>query len=297
MDSIKITEGRLEMKQIVDDVYEVLKNPPEISDEWTQELGIRMAMVLKNALRPHEVSYKPRMSSMGRGDRYIYYSTRPTPKEELGGDTLLKFAYGHLIEELLLGLVKLAGHTVSNEQEELDLHGIKGHLDALIDGELIDVKSASSYSFAKFKDGRLYEEGSDPFGYIEQLNAYAQAGGYKPAGWLVMDKQLGKLCFAKAQSFREPDMAQRAIEINAIADSDIVPDRCDTDKPFQKAGNRILKPVCSYCQFKQTCWADCNGGHGLRVFAYSDGPKYLTHVAKLPKPPEITRTAFGGSDE
>jgi hypothetical protein len=40
-------------------------------------------------------------------------------------------------------------------------------MDCIIDGEVVDVKTASGYGFRKFKDGTLPEE--DTFGYMAQL--------------------------------------------------------------------------------------------------------------------------------
>ena len=39
---------------------------------------------------------------------------------------------------------------------------------------------------------------------------------------------------------------------------------------------------CAYCGFKIECWKDANGGKGLRKFKYSNGSRFLTHVAKRP---------------
>jgi hypothetical protein len=67
----------------------------------------------------------------------------------------IKFMYGHMIEEMLLFFTRMAGHTVEGEQKQCTVEGVRGHMDARIDGRLIDVKSTSSYGFKKFKDGTL----------------------------------------------------------------------------------------------------------------------------------------------
>jgi len=270
------------MKNLVNDIYDTLKSPPQVSDEWCDNFGKNIASIMKQRLQPRVESYKPRMSSLGRGDRYIWYSTRYTPKEELSGATLLKFLYGDVIEELLLALVKLSGHEVTHEQEELELHGIKGHIDCLIDGKLFDVKSASAFSFKKFKDRQLHEKGKDPFGYYAQLAAYSQAGNYEPYGWLVMDKQMGTLCVSESISFAMPDMSARALEVNAIVEKNKEPSHCHEPVEDGKSGNMKLAVQCSYCQFKEHCYRDSNNGTGLRTFLYSNGPRFLTTVAKEP---------------
>jgi len=54
-----------------------------------------------------------------------------------------------------------------------------------------------------------------------------------------------------------------------------------------KSGNRQLCTACRYCSFKYTCWADSNGGGGLRKFNYNNGIVYLTEVHLEPKVEEI----------
>ena len=83
-----------------------------------------------------------------------------------------------MIEELALTVAMAAGHDVKGQQGKLNVHGIKGHRDAVIDGMTVDVKSASPYAFKKFKDGTLRDD--DPFGYISQLSSYVYAGKDDP---------------------------------------------------------------------------------------------------------------------
>ena len=114
-----------------------------------------------------------------------------TDSEKMTPSTLLKFMYGHIIEEMLLFLVKASGHKVTDEQKRCEVAGVIGHMDGRIDGTLMDVKSTSSYSFKKFKDGSLVD--NDSFGYIDQLKAYAKSEGDTKIAWLAMDKQNGHL--------------------------------------------------------------------------------------------------------
>ena len=45
--------------------------------------------------------------------------------------------------------------------------------------------------------------------------------------------------------------------------------------------NKKLGMVCSYCEYKQSCWEN------LRTFIYSYGPEYLVEVNTEPKVPEV----------
>jgi len=275
------------MYDVVKDIYALFDEEHlEVSDEWCEQLGNNIAKMLKGRLQEQQREYKLRMSSLGQGDRKLWYSVREsTPKESLRPETRIKFLYGDIIEEVYIALIRLAGHEVSKEQEEVELHGIKGHIDCLVDGKLVDIKSAASFSFNKFKDETLYS--NDPFGYYAQLSAYSEAGDFEPAGWLVMDKQLGKLCFSKAMQAHLPDMGARAAFVKEMVKRDSEPEPCALPVADGKGGNMKLATTCSYCDFKKHCWRNSNGGQGLRTFIYSTGPRYLTEVRSLPKVQEL----------
>jgi len=280
------------MQEVIKDIEALFDDGVVPSDEWCEDLGHNIASMLKERLAERQDDKNLRMSSLGRGNRYLWYTTRDIKKEKLTASTRIKFLYGDIIELLFISLIRLSGHEVANEQMEVELNGIKGHIDCTVDGELVDIKSASSFSYIKFKDGKLSGEGNDPFGYYAQLSAYAEASGFKPAGWLVMDKQLGKLCFSKAQEWAMPDMMERSETVKEVVAQSQEPSPCAEPVAAGKSGNRKLPVTCSYCQFKEHCWRNTNQGHGLRVFAYASSIEFLTHVERLPKVPEITTKYF-----
>jgi hypothetical protein len=227
------------------------------------------------------------MSNIGKGARQLWYSKKYGSEEELKGPTLLKFIMGDIIEELLLFLAELSGHSVSHRQDEVSVNGVKGHIDAEIDHVTVDVKSASAHAFKKFATGTLVE--NDPFGYIEQISGYSKARGTDGA-FLAMDKQSGHLTYLK---FSKEDLAAFDVEgriehLKQALDSPVEPERCYPDEKDGESGNRKLGVNCSYCAHKTRCWADANGGMGLRTFLYSSGPVYLTHVAREPKVKEVS---------
>ena len=255
-----------------------------------RELADRFARTLTETvvqrLEPHSDSRKPtlRMSNLGRGDRQLWYELNSDqPSEEFSGHTLLKFLLGDIVESVLLFLAEASGHKVERQQEEVVLDGIVGHIDAVIDGVVVDVKSASTYSFKKFKEGTLAD--NDAFGYYEQLAGYAEALDLKEGAWLAMDKQNGTLALLKMSTEEIEDLKikDRISHIKEVVGSPEEPERCYEDVPHGQSGNRTLAVNCSYCPFKMHCWRDANNGVGLRTFLYSDGPKYMTHVEKEPK--------------
>lgn len=222
------------------------------------------------------------MSNIGKGARQLWYSKHYESDEKFEGHTLLKFIIGDITEYLVLFLASLSGHNVTELQAEVNLDGIKGHIDADIDGVTVDVKSASSHAFRKFSDGSLAE--NDPFGYIEQIAGYSKARDTSGA-FLAMDKQSGHLAYLPftKEELEVFDVKSRIEYIKQAIESPTEPERCYPEEPEGASGNMKLGVNCSYCSFKDRCWSDSNNGLGLRTFLYASGPKFLTKVMKEPQ--------------
>lgn len=228
------------------------------------------------------------MSNIGKGARQLWYDRRFNKDEDLPPAAIFKFIYGDLIESLLLFLARVSGHNVTSRQAEVDVDGVKGHIDADIDGVTVDAKSASPHSFRKFADRSLIE--NDPFGYIEQLAGYCEARDTDGA-FLAADKQNGHITYLaidKDDLKKAVNVKERIAFVKSAIESDSEPERCYSDEEEGASGNRALGINCSYCSHKFRCWADSNNGLGLRTFLYSGGPKYLTRVVREPKVRETT---------
>lgn len=229
-----------------------------------------------------------RMSNIGKGARQLWYDKRYGKEENLPPATIFKFIYGDLIESLLLFLAKLSGHRVTARQAEVDVDGVKGHIDADIDGVTVDAKSASVYAFRKFANATLAQD--DSFGYIEQLAGYCDARDTDGA-FLAADKQNGHIAylpFSKEELKAAVNVKERIAYLKTAVEQEEPPERCYPDVPQGESGNRKLGVNCSYCSHKGRCWADSNGGMGLRTFLYSGGPEFLTKVTREPKVREVT---------
>lgn len=233
-----------------------------------------------------------RMSSIGQPcERKLWYSVnQPDDAEPLRTSNKMKFLFGDIFEDLLLALAVAAGHDVQGHQDTMEIQGIKGHRDAVIDGVTVDVKSASTYSFQKFKDHNL--EFDDPFGYLVQLSSYVYAAKDDPlvtdkegGAFLAIDKQHGHLCL-DYYNFKETghldDVEDLFDHRKSVAHSKTPPHRGFVTEPDGKSGNRKLGTNCSYCDYKKQCFPD------LRTFLYSSGPRFLTEVVKIPNVPEVT---------
>jgi hypothetical protein len=190
------------------------------------------------------------------------------------GAAYVKFLIGHVTEAVVLFLARLAGHKVEREQEEVDVHGVKGHIDAIIDDELVDVKSASPASFKKFEAGLTPEK--DGFGYLGQIASYGHATEKKRGHFLAVEKVLGKL-HLDSHELPERDYEQEVKDVRAVLDDNEPPPRGFEDEKYGESGNRALGMVCSYCEFRETCWP------GLQTYKYARGPVFFTKLVREPR--------------
>ena len=271
---------------LIEDVKKVLVEPHKFSDNAVSEFAESLAKTVINRINPDKRGGSLRLSNLGKScDRELYYDVNaPELGEDLPFEARMKFLFGDILEELLIFLAKEAGHTVTGQQDQLDLNGIKGHRDAVIDGMQVDVKSASSISYKKFKDGLTPEQ--DSFGYLTQQNNYLEASQDDPLltikdkfAFFVIDKQLGHIHLdiheKSKQNYRALAEQRKEMVLGPL------PDRGFSSEEDGKSGNRKLGTKCSYCSYKKECWPM------LRTFLYSNGPRYLTRVERLPDVPEV----------
>ena len=237
-----------------------------------------------------------RMSNIGeKCMRKLWYrANQPDTQAPVPGFTRLKFITGDIKEEIILSLAEQSGHEVLARGEEVTFEGVKGHVDAIIDGVVVDVKSANSRSMEKFRRNSLGR--IDPFGYLDQIGLYSKALEGDPrvritgeVAFLAADKELGHVVLDKYRTPQKPwaDIIKR---IKASMDSPEPPRRAYMDEPDGKSGNRQLCMECRYCDYKDECWKDANKGQGLRKYIYASGPKWLTRVMKDPNVQESFKT-------
>jgi len=277
---------------IVEDIYTSLEplsrnKPLDISDEEIERTGENIKEALRQWAKPSErnASFTIRMSNLGRPSRQLWFEKRDANKTALESSTLIRFLYGHILEEVVLMLARLSGHDVTDEQKEVNVDGIKGHIDCKIDGEIIDVKTASRMSFNKFKSGGVAED--DPFGYIAQLTSYEEAEGTEEGGFLVISKDTGELCLYRPESLDKPNIKSRIKKLKTALSLDKPPPLCYAPVKEGKKGNMKLPRQCSYCNYKFECHKDSNDGKGLRIFNYAKGPVYFTKVVAAPRVEEV----------
>lgn len=267
---------------LIKDIYRYLESYTVVTPEQSAELALFLSQVICEKLSAYR---KPAlsMSCIGHPVRKLKleleHPIKPTGKQRL------RFLYGDILETLLLWLAKQAGHTVESQQDTVEVDGVKGHIDAIVDGVLVDAKSCSPQSYKKFASGTL--PSCDPFGYLAQISGYKEYLKKERASFLAIDKVSGDLClYTPDAEYELPDphkVIENAREAIATKDFTKLPP-CEQPVPAGKSGNMKLSTGCKYCSFRGKCWP------GLRVFQYKTGPEYFTKVVKEPsdKIKEIT---------
>lgn len=275
------------LETLPDDIYALFNpdNTHECNEEYLEDLCSNLKELLRARLRRQETARTPlRFSSLGKPDRQLWYEAHPIEggKEPMTPKTYFKFLYGDVIEQLVLYLTKEAGHSVEQEQGEVEVDGVFGHIDAIIDGVVVDVKSASPYGYQKFKTRSVEQD--DPFGYVAQLAGYSNV--LTPgiaAAWVAMDKVSGDICVSplSATTIRHYPPEEQIKHQKEIISLEEPPKRCHEPIADGKSGNYKLPSACSYCAHKFRCHPN------LRTFLYSNGPRFLTQVSRVPDVPEV----------
>jgi hypothetical protein len=256
-----------------------------LAEQFGREVGLRLHEQFGERKGPPTL----RLSQMGpRCPRALWYSIHhPEMAEKMPPWAEVKFAYGHILEALAITLAKAAGHEVTGEQDAVEVDGVVGHRDCVIDGCIVDVKSASSLSFAKFKDGSIRD--NDPFGYLDQLDGYLVGSLSDPlvrvkdkAYLLAIDKTLGHMCLYE-HKLREEHIRNRIRTYKEIVARKEPPACGCSTVPDGKSGNMRLDTRASYNIFKYCCFPN------LRTFLYANGPVYLTKVVRKPDVSEVDK--------
>ena len=272
------------IQQLIPDIYNLVKNRNGwFSEDLSRSFSLEVAQKLSGQFNRPEQPARLRLSAMGqRCPKALWHSIHtPELAEAFSAPNLIKFSHGHIIEAEAIMLAKAAGHLVTGEQDELDVLGVKGHRDCVIDGHIVDVKSCNSRTFANFENGDPVE--INRFGYLDQLDGYMVGSAdddlvfHKDVAYLFgVDLTLGKMVLYE-HHLRRDHILSRVAYNKAIAALDAPPAcTCETI-PDGESGNIALGVNASYSAFKRVCFP------GLRTFIYSGGPRYFTRVVKVPK--------------
>lgn len=275
---------------IVEDIYRVVEGKGGWDATVTEFFSSSLSSIAEARFSQEQIP-RDYLSLSGIGspcDRRLWYKINQTESSEpLTAEALGTFFYGDLLEALVLSLAKAAGHSVEGMQDKVEVFGIPGSRDAVIDGVTVDVKSASKYGFEKFRKHNLRED--DPFGYISQLSSYVYAGKDDPlvknkteGAFLVVQKDRFKLCLDRYDFTEEIAKKEEEIErVKKLVAGSIPEDRIPPVPQSKTSENTVLSTTCGYCDFRKVCWPEA------RTFLYSTGPVFMVDVVNEPRVTEL----------
>jgi hypothetical protein len=272
-----------------DDIYSILNTEGWYNDKLAKQLDEEIQRRLVPVLGVSERTPSIRLSGLRETcpKAYWYSIHRPDLREPLPPWARFKYTYGHIIEALAVILARAAGHTVEGEQDVLEVDGIKGHRDAVVDGCIVDFKSCSSRQMEKFTRKTIQQ--TDDFGYLLQLDGYISGSQRDPlvlvkdkAFIFAIDKTLGHMELYEHE-YRPSKAEQRICSLKGIVGQSVPPDCTCELRPIGASGNTGLGTIAGYSSFKHCCFPN------LRTFLYASGPVYLTHVERKPDVPEIDK--------
>ena len=239
---------------VVQDVYSVMKHQTEHTPELekiTQKVGEEVAGALLEALTVRQPKGGLRMSGIGKCERAQWYNYHGYEAEEIEGEVYLTFLTGHVMEAVLLGIIQASGHEVTGQQKRHTVEGVSGSQDCYIDGELVDVKTASAWSY----DNKFKEDGinGDTFGYIKQLSGYGKTEGRDTGYFLAFNKNKSTLKLCKQEL--ETDVDQHIIQLKEKMEMDEPPMRLANATKLDKRENKQqLCMDCAFCGHKENCF-------------------------------------------
>ena len=107
----------MQLYNLVPNIYDELETlsdgkPLPLTEEEIDRTiaGMREALVSWATPRQRDSNFTVRMSNVGKPSRQLWYEKRdPRGRGGIDGPTQIKFLYGHLLEEIVLMLVRMAG--------------------------------------------------------------------------------------------------------------------------------------------------------------------------------------------
>ena len=275
---------------LLEDINSVFTNPThKVNPDNLKKLTESLSRVVTEQLEKsgQKKDTKLRMSNLGLPDRKLYLDIKhPVPEGQTTAQEEMRFLYGGVIEQLLIFLIREAGHYVTHEQLEVIVDGVVGHIDFAVDNVVTDSKSVSPYQFSKFKSTYNLKQ-NDSFGYVTQLGGYHEAlknvAGIdkEKAAIIAQNKSDGQTQLLLFDEMELPNIPQRIKDVKEMLNKDTLPPLCYTPTPDPKTGNSELPKGCAWCRHKFGCHPT------LRAFKYAQGVKYFTNVVSTPRVEEL----------
>ena len=108
-----------DLSTLIDDIYSSLSplsmgEDLNLSDDVIEEFGEKIKDAVRSWSSPRKQTSGLRMSNIGKPARQLWYESRDENVRSIPASVQIKFLYGHILEELVVLLVKLSGHSITD---------------------------------------------------------------------------------------------------------------------------------------------------------------------------------------
>ena len=231
-----------------------------MSEEIIDQAAEDFKQALKKQFTPQDFSFKPRPSNLGKPLCQLQLAKAGARAEDKPYTFKMIVTFGDAIEAILKAILKSSGVDYKEGDNIEITEKLTGETDLYVDDKVDDIKSCSPWAF---RNKFLSFEGlksHDSFGYLTQLHLYSKGAKKKVGGWWAVNKSSGEVAYLEDESSDEEvqqSVDDAFVKVKALEDNKPF-ERCFEDEPetFRKkeTGNRVLGEVCSWCDFKFSCW-------------------------------------------
>lgn len=236
-----------------------------IDDAWIEESGEAFKDALRRQFTKRDDTFRMRMSNVGKPLCQLQMGKAGAAKSRKDYNFIGRMLLGDATECITDVILQIAGANITGGKSKVTLelgdHKINGENDVEIDNKVYDIKSSAPFAFdTKWRKGYEALRAKDDFGYVAQLNGYAEAGKIGTGGWIVTNKSTGEILVIEAEDTAE----ERA---TVLADIKMKADALEQNWAFRRCfepqddffnkkftDSKKLPMSCVFCDFRGACW-------------------------------------------
>lgn len=186
-----------------------------------------------------------RASNSGKCARSIAYKYHGFEGAPLNWRARLVFGLGDMVEKQCVDVMKNYGLTDMQKECSVTIDGveIKGHIDGLFQGLVVDFKSTTTFGFKNAKKGDVGD-------YLHTMHFYMKALGLKQALLVYYCKEQSDLCEVLV-NWDDTAWAQVEERFRKVLKS------TKENLPAREYGPNAKGALpwnCTYCAFTKNCW-------------------------------------------
>lgn len=231
-----------------------------------------------------------RISGLGKPAVLQALSWLGHEQESVSFQSKMRFFDGDVFEAQIVALAKSIGINITDDQLEVRFEGVKGHVDGIFEGKLVEIKTANDNFFKAVQRTPLALEDR---GYLTQAGCYCAGLGLEDYLFLLKNKNTGELFEVEGKPDRElVSRAGRVIhKIQGMKNAeDILAPESGIRAPVpvkefykkEETGKFLLPQAMAYSPYRSAFYDLRTGKNG-----YNKDTEYCVGVKELVKDEEL----------